>query len=70
MKHNRTEYIRSEIMNAIRFGDKETKVFDLVVSIDFNPQVEGTVTQKWIYFEKWLSDKVNEVNEVLKHRIK
>jgi hypothetical protein len=41
-----------------------------VVNVDYTPQLAGTVTQQWLYFEKWLNDKIDKTADVIRHRIK
>ena len=70
MMYNKKEIIRESIMIAIKNGEKQTTIGDLVVSIDYTPQLAGTVTQQWLYFEKWLNDKIDKTADVIRHRIK
>ena len=70
MMYNKKEIIRESIMIAIKNGEKQTTIGDLVVSIDYTPQMAGTEAQKWFYFEQWLSDKVNKTDDVMRHKIK
>tara|TARA_Y100000114_G_scaffold86509_1_gene80031 strand:- start:10 stop:222 length:213 start_codon:yes stop_codon:yes gene_type:complete len=70
MTYNKKQIIRESIMAAIRNGKKQTTIGDLVVSVDYKPQLAGTVTQQWLYFEKWLNDKIDKTADVIRHRIK
>lgn len=70
MMYNNKQIIRESIMAAIRDGETQTTIGDLVVSIDYTPQTAGTEAQKWFYFEQWLSNKVNKTADVIRHRIK
>ena len=68
--YNKKEIIRELIMTAIRDGETQTTIGDLVVNIDYTPQLAGTAMQKWLYFEKWLNDKIDKTADVIRHRIK
>ena len=70
MMYNKKEIIRDSIITAIRNGEKQTTIGDLVVSVDYKPQEAGTVTQQLLYFEKWLNDKIDKTADVIRHRIK
>jgi|13_taG_2_1085334.scaffolds.fasta_scaffold227911_2 hypothetical protein len=67
--HNNKQIIKDAIIAAIRYGEKQATLGDLIISVEYTPQTAGTETQKSVYFHQWVENKARRVEEILNHRI-